>query len=159
MGQYGRWSLSERQVRMTVNPTTSMSSDRCMDALLDWGTEGTGHWDSRILRSCQPGYAVETDPGGDGFWEEPNNNILHWRDLGGIQKGWGYTIDDDSLEIAPGSANRDPFDSAGHLAPDNPAARAGARGYARIKSRLQSGSVKSCNPLPAWSSDGSGGCD
>lgn len=127
-----------------------MSTDRCMDAFLDWGRDH-GHYDARIVRECDPGNAVGTDPQGDGHWSEPPITPLN-----GIQRGWGYVIDDDNLRQIDGQ--RDHMTNTGTIAPTNPAPGTGTQGYARVRTEYQSGAVKSCNPLPATSPDGSGGC-
>lgn len=69
--QYGNWSLSGKKLRLKVFPSNAMSTTRCMDALLDWNTEGTTHWDARVVRSCRPGTTEETDPGGNGSGPNP----------------------------------------------------------------------------------------
>ncbi len=124
-----------------------------MDAMLDWGTEGSGqHYDSRVVRSCRPYMSESTDPGGDGYWQEPAD----WggAEMGGIQKGWGYVINDTTLNFV--AWERMPDAGSGNLYPNAPAT--GAQGWARVRTRYQDGSVKSCNPLPVTSPDGSGGC-
>lgn len=78
--QFGSWSKSNRRIRLKVAPNSNLSTSRCMDALLDWGTTG-GHYDARVIRSCRPGRAEETDPGGDQSWSEPAN----W---GGPERDW-----------------------------------------------------------------------
>lgn len=156
--QYGWWSVSARKLRLVSNPDSGMSSRRCMDAFIDWGTEGTGHYDGRIVRSCKPGTSESTDPAADGRWSEPPIDPFHYRDLGGVQQGWGYTLDDSDLTIFRGVGSMEQFDDAGGAAPDERAAGTGTQGYARVRTRYQDGSVKSCNPLPVWNNSGSGGC-
>lgn len=152
--QYGYWNLTAMKLRLKSSPEAGMSTARCMDAFLDWGTGGSGeesgHYDGRIVRSCKPGTSEETDPGGNGTWEEPPSG----RNLVGIQKGWGYVIYDHNLAVI--DAER--FASTGTLGYDDPAPGTGTQGYARVRTRYEDGTVKSCNPLPVTSPDGSGGC-
>ncbi|MGH3347865.1 MAG: hypothetical protein ACRDO4_12880 [Nocardioides sp.] len=61
-----------------------------MDAQLDWRVT-SGHYDLRIVRSCMPGGFNETDPTGNGYWEEPNG----WTSGTNMRRGYGYMIDDD----------------------------------------------------------------
>lgn len=150
--QFASWSKSNHRLRLKVLPGNSMSTDKCMDVMLDWGTNGSGHYDGRVVRSCAPGIDEETDPDANGFWDEPSG----WggRDVTGIQKGWGYTIDDDNLLVL--SAARLNDTGTGDLWGVAPGT--GTQGFARVRTRYQNGTVKSCNPLPVTSPDGSGGC-
>lgn len=68
-----------------------MSNDHCMDSMVDWLSNG--HYDSRVIRSCLPGAKNTTDPYGDQGWQEPSD----WggRQVTDMQKGFGYTMDDD----------------------------------------------------------------
>jgi hypothetical protein len=150
--QYGVWQKSNKRVRLKVSPSSTMSSTRCMDAKLDWGTEGSGHYDARVVRSCQPGTPEETDPDADGFWVEPSD----WggRNIGGIQKGFGYIISDSTLAVLLDER----FENTGSGDLEQFAPGTGTQGYARVRTRYNNGTVKSCNPLPVNSGDGSGGC-
>lgn len=150
--QYGNWSLSGQKLRLKVFPGSGMSTSKCMDAFLDWGTEGD-HYDGRVIRSCRPGTTEETDPGGNGFWSEPTD--FAGAHVNGIQKGFGYMIDDGNLQVLTG-AQRMANTGSGSL--DNYAPGTGTQGYARVRTRYQDGTVKSCNPLPVTSPSGSGGC-
>ncbi|TIC79001.1 hypothetical protein [Nocardioides sp. GY 10127] len=150
--QFGRWSKSNKRLRLKVSPNNNMNTDKCMDVMLDWGTQGNEHYDSRVVRSCLPGTNEETDPDGDGYWSEPSD----WggRTVTGIQKGWGYMIDDSNLLVL--SAERLADTGSGALWGTAPGT--GTQGYARMRTRYQNGSVKSCNPLPVTSASGAGGC-
>lgn len=149
--QSGAWSLTQRRIGLAVDPGSGMSNSRCMDAMLDWGTL-SGHYDSRVVRSCRRGTGEETDPGGDGYWVEP----VDWggRTVTGIHKGFGYVINDSNLHIV--SSER--FSNTGTGGLDASAPGTGTQGWARVRTRYQNGSVKSCNPLPVYLSSGSGGC-
>jgi hypothetical protein len=74
----------------------SVLSTRCIDGHLDWDT-ASGHYDARVVRTCQRGHIHFTDPSGDFWYDEPSN----WdgRNVTGIQRGAGYKIDDSSLEV------------------------------------------------------------
>lgn len=63
--QYAQWSRANRNIRLVVTPTTSMSNDACMDACLDWWHTNGDHYDGRVVRSCRPGTMWETDTNGD----------------------------------------------------------------------------------------------
>ena len=57
--QYGEWDQNTRKLRLEASRTSDMSTSRCMDAMLDWKVSNfTGHYDSRFVRSCQPGHKV-----------------------------------------------------------------------------------------------------
>lgn len=150
--QYGAWSVSNKRFRLKASPTTGMATNRCMDAMLDWDKGGLPHFDSRVVRSCLPGVSEETDPGGNGFWTEtdpafPGNIFL-------TGKGWGYVISDSTLAVQ----GWEHFDNAGSGSLYSTAPGTGTQGYARVRTRCNNGTVLSCNPLPATSSSGSGGC-
>lgn len=150
--QFGSWSQPLIKLGLAVYPTSNMSTDRCMDAMLDWDTRGTGHYDSRVVRSCRPGTSEQTDPGGDGYWQEDSGD---WdqRSITGVQKGFGYMLLP-AMQIA--GQERFPGSGTADLYRDPPGT--GTQGWARVRTRYQDGTVKSCNPLPATSSSGSGGC-
>lgn len=150
--QYAAWSVSGRKIRLSVLANSGMAASKCMDSMVDWYTNGTGHYDARVVRSCLPGGYIETDPGGDGYWNEFNTDWIT-RVINKIQRGYGYTIDDTNLAVL----NFDHY-NFGNLAGLQAAAPGtGTQGYARVRTLYQNGSIKSCNPLPAYASDGSGG--
>ncbi len=140
--QYAIWNKSTRKIRLRVNPYSSMSPDRCMDAMLDWLADG--HYDSRVVRSCLPGTDEESDPGGDGYWVEPSS----WgdRSVTNMQKGFGYVMDDDFGETTPDAFFVDPewrerFSGSenGAFYPSPP--RTTVDCWARTRTRYQNGSV------------------
>ena len=123
-----------------------------MDAMVDWAN-GSNHYDSRVVRSCRPGFSESTDPEVDGRWSEPAGTF---GGVTGMQKGWAYMIDDSSLVVVnyPGEN----FTDAGTGGYESPAPGTGTQGYARVRTRYNNGTVLSCNPLPANVAAGSGGC-
>lgn len=143
--QWGEWSQSNRTVRLHTMPNSGMSTSRCMDAMVDWKVKqpifGHNHYDSRVVRSCKPGFDEETDPGGDGYWSEPSG----WggETPQGLQRGFGYIISDSTLEVL-GSER---FDDSGSLSLD-PVPSTFGQGKARVRTLYQDGHVGSCNPLP-----------
>jgi hypothetical protein len=104
----GTWRLAK--ISLTAYPYSGMSSDRCMDAMVDWYTGGH-HYDSRVARSCLPGAFEETDKGGDGFWVEPAD----WDNVSvtNMQKGYGYVMDDDYVNGAFAIYGHEAFAGAG----------------------------------------------
>lgn len=95
--QYGKWSWNESRLRLVSNPYGDMSTDRCMDAVLDWATYD-GHYDSRRVRSCRPGFNIPTDPGGDGYWNEPTSRFQ--TRVNDMRVGGGVVFDDDDLNVS-----------------------------------------------------------
>lgn len=145
--QYAAWSKSGKKLRLKVSPNSAMSTGKCMDAMLDWGNNGN-HYDARVVRSCRPGKSEETDPGADGYWQEPSGtNPTH------IQKGYGYMISDSTLTVLA----EEPFNSVGGDDNYDVAPSTLSQGYARIRTRYQDNSVGTCNPLPVLSAF-FGGC-
>lgn len=76
------------------------ASTACIDVRTDWDTGGTGHYDARILRNCGVNTALQTDPGGNTWWEEGWSDTS---DTGGIDTG--FTLRDgtrwiDGMEAA-----------------------------------------------------------
>lgn len=63
-------------------------------------------------------------------------------------------INDGSLQVG----EKERFANTGSGSLDAYAPGTGTQGYARVRTRYQNGTVKSCNPLPVTSPDGSGGC-
>lgn len=84
--------MSGGLIKLRVYPSTAMSSDHCIDAMVDWKNLD-GHYDARVARSCRPGDYWGTDMNGDFYWNEPSN----WagQNVVDMQKGYGYTFDDD----------------------------------------------------------------
>jgi hypothetical protein len=149
--QYAAWSKSNKNLRLASGPNTSMPTTKCMDAMLDWYTTQP-HYDSRVVRSCLPGYTEETDPCCGGYWSEIDSAFSY---VSRTSKGYGYMIEDGSLTV---SGSPDHFDNAGAGTLWTTAPATGTQGYSRIGTRYQNGSVLSCNPTPASSAAGSGGC-
>jgi len=119
-----------------------------MDSIFDWKVDqpiiGHNHYDARMVRSCRPGYGIDTDPGGDGWWSEGN-----WagETPEGAQRGGGQVISDSNLSVV---AN-EKYDDAGGGALPNPAPKTKNNGSVRVRTRYENPSVAiySCNPLPA----------
>lgn len=92
--QYMAWSQSQEKIKLWVdfdgNP--SGTGNRCQDALVDWNTNGTGHYDARVVRNCNPGHLVATDPGGDDWWQEPND--YDEADVRRVQRVGSYVFKD-----------------------------------------------------------------
>lgn len=113
--------------------------------MIDWQVQGT-HYDSRVVRSCQPGRHEETDPGGNLYWEETSSVFGIF--ASGTRRGWAYLVNG-NLDTIVGSAEH--FDSAGSGAlpwATGTAPNAISQGYARVRMRYGNGQVLSCNPLP-----------
>lgn len=91
--EYLVWNATTRRERMVIyfegNP--QLSSTYCLDIKMDVRTGG-GHYDARVLRNCNPGYTWATDPGGDGYWEDPEG----WQDrsVTAFKKLVAYSIED-----------------------------------------------------------------
>ncbi len=94
--QYMYWDISEHRVRMKMNPGDAMPDTVCQDVKLDWGTEGSGHYDARVTRVCKPGGHIQTngDSSTSGHWVEPAG--FEGRDVERIREAVAYTISDDS---------------------------------------------------------------
>jgi len=119
-----------------------------MDAMVDWKVLqpvfGRNHYDSRVVRSCRPGFDEQTDPGGNGKWSEPNG----WggRTPQGLHRGFGYQLDDDSLNVSATQQER--FQDSGSADLPGRAPSTFGQGAARIRTLYQNGSRAACNPLP-----------
>lgn len=61
----------QRKVRLAVRTGPKLPLGECHEASFDWRTTA-GHYDQRTVRNCKPDGYVETDPGGDGYWQEPS---------------------------------------------------------------------------------------
>jgi len=152
--QYGRWSQSDKTVRLHSSPANNMSSNRCMDVMVDWRIDqpfiGRQHYDARVVRSCKPGVDEETDPGGDREWSEPSD--WEGETPHGLQRGFGLIISDSSLDVIA----RERFEDAGMVdAPQTQPSTFG-QGATRVRTRYNNGNVGSCNPLPADSAEDHG---
>jgi hypothetical protein len=90
--QYVAWNKAEHKVRLRVFADSGMNTSRCIDAMVDWHVSDDQHYDARVVRVCQPGAAEETDPGGDGYWQEPSD----WdgRSVDGLRVAAAYVMDD-----------------------------------------------------------------
>lgn len=92
-----RWTVPGEEIRLWARfaATSTGSARYCHDAAVDWFTNGTGHYDARVIRNCNPGTTIETDPGGNGFWQEPNN--YDEADVTRVQRAGSYAFPDDDL--------------------------------------------------------------
>ena len=103
--QHMRWKQPSQRVRLWVtfagNPNST--GGRCQDAAVDWNTNGTGHYDARVLRNCNPGHTEQTDPGGDGWWEEPNN--FDGANVTQVQRVGSYVFEDGNLSNVINGSN------------------------------------------------------
>lgn len=139
-----------REMQIRIRPDPSLSDDQCLDGHLDWDTNGTGHYDARVVRTCAMNGVIHiTNPSGDTWFEEP---LGAWNDrnIAGVQRGVGYLIDDDDdghLEI---EGTPDFVYGGGQLYGGGPApvTTAGADMFAKLWTRYQSGNevVKNANP-------------
>lgn len=94
--QFMRWSQPDRKIRLAAKfAGDSDTAARCHDAAVDWFTNGTGHYDARVVRNCNPGGYVETDPGGDGFWKDPQD--FDEADVTRVQRVGAYVFSDSNL--------------------------------------------------------------
>lgn len=111
---------------------------------MDWKVT-SGHYDARVIRSCQPGVQESTDPQGNGFWSEPSG----WAGatVVDMQKGWGMLIDDSYVNGNFAEYEKDPF--AGTLgAAYSERPRTCIDKFARVRTRYNDGHVESCDSLP-----------
>lgn len=92
------WNDGTRRLYIRVHTDPAMSTDRCIDGHLDWNTHGSGHYDSRVVRDCEPGTYHFTDPNGD-YWYTELLASWNTRNISHMQRGAGYKIDDDTLDI------------------------------------------------------------
>lgn len=143
--EHAIWSKSEKRLSLGSFPGYSMSTDRCMDAMLDWKTT-SGHYDARVVRSCDPGGKVSTDPGGDGYWQEPSD----WggRTITDMQKGVGARIDDDYVDGNFAMYAHEDFAGAGGGA-YSARPRTCTDRFARVRTLYQDGHIQSCNSDPS----------
>lgn len=90
-----RWNLNTRRIKIKVKAASSLNTSTCIEGAVDWRTT-SGHYDVRVVRVCRPGATEETDPGGDGRWQEPGN----WdgRTVVGIRAATGSRISDSTLQ-------------------------------------------------------------
>ncbi len=137
--QYAEWNRSQKRLSLRVN-TYTMSSDRCIDSMLDWQTTG-GHYDSRVVRVCRNNRFLDTDPGGDGYWSEPTD----WggRTITDMQKGWGAYIDDDYINGNFPMYEAENFSGAGS-SPYSARPRTCTDKWARMRTLYQSGNIVYC---------------
>lgn len=59
--QYASWLKGYRSVSLLADARSGMDPDHCMDAMLDWEV-ADGHYDSRVVRTCQPGGSLKPTP-------------------------------------------------------------------------------------------------
>lgn len=160
--QYVYWDRPSRKMRMRIFADDGMSTDRCIDVTVDWRVEDGSHYDQRVLRNCDPGGYVDTDPGGDGYWREPSNwdTDTHDSPVVGVRTVAVYKIDDDDRSIVgnpaivQGSSNI----YGGRLPPST-----FNDGWAEVRTRYQSGTIRSTRndykPERCWQEDDSWGND
>jgi hypothetical protein len=143
--QYGTWSRADRRLRLGAYPQSTMSTNRCMDAMLDWQT-ASGHYDARVVRSCRPGGVATTDPGGDGYWSEPSD----WagRTVTDMQKGGGARIDDDYVNGNFALYAWEGFAGAG-TGSYSSRPRTCTDKFARMRTLYQDGHFNACDSDPA----------
>jgi hypothetical protein len=136
--QYVTWNVSTRKFRLMVTPGSGMSTDRCMDSMLDW-QPSSGHYDSRVIRSCRPGHSNETDPGADGYWIEPSD----WdgANVNDTNKGFGYIMDDDFVDGRFEIYDSEHFDNSGTGALYNSPPRTTTDCWARTRTLYEDGHV------------------
>lgn len=149
--QCASWDTSSRKLYLGVTTSTGMLTTKCQDSMLDWRVT-FGHYDARVVRVCQPGGHVYTDPGGDGYWEEPAD----WNGTaanGGMRAGGGYVIEDTYANGGFAPFNIKPYAGTfgGQLYPSNNgiAPRTGPPDYfARVRTLYQDGHTASWDPTP-----------
>jgi hypothetical protein len=139
--QYAAWQFTFQREMLTASPSAGMSNSKCMDAMVDWNTNGTGHFDSRVVRSCKPGTTEST-----GWWNEPT-----WggRNINGVGKAYGYTISDQSPLPVQSYSDilwQDSGQVSGQIYTNAPGT--GTSGWARVRTRYNNGTAGQCNPLP-----------
>lgn len=103
--QFMAWNkpLEKVRLRVTFGGNAEGSGDRCQDAAVDWNTNGTGHYDARVVRNCNPGHTEETDPDGNDWWQEPSN--FQDADVRRVQRVGSYVFDDSDLTNITNSSN------------------------------------------------------
>lgn len=140
--QYIEWNRTLRRVRLEVKTDANMPTNLCFEATFDWRTANGAHYDQRTVRNCDPGSVVETDPGGDNFWNEPAD----WdtRPVNGVSRAYGVKIDDSSLDILLSSklfgSSNSVYGGQGHPPPtvgDPP------QYWTAIRTRYQGGAIVS----------------
>jgi hypothetical protein len=141
------WNNSTERLQIRVRADEAMSTDRCIDGHEDWNTNGTGHYDSRVVRVCEPGVIHFTDPDGDYWFDEPTGQFND-RNITGMQRGAGYKIDDDTLEIigSPDFVWGGPGIYSGGNAP---VTTAGVDMWAKLWTHYQSGQEVNKDAKPA----------
>ncbi len=141
--QYLDWDKSTRKIRLSVYADADMSGDRCIDATYDWEPDD-GHYDQRLVRNCDPGSMVETDPGGDGFWREPENwdSDTYDSPIVGTNRAYVLVIDDDDINYK--YAKKQIFPEEGYVAPygGNGLAPTVNQHKAAVRVRYDDGQVK-----------------
>jgi hypothetical protein len=161
--QYLYWNRTTRRIRLKVvfagDPTES--STFCLESTVDWRVEDGSHFDPRVVRNCDPGSSVETDPGGDGYWVEPANWDFDTHDspVNGVFRAWGVKVSDGPLAVlnsthvfgpapTPYAQNQDP--------PNHPPPTTG-QFFAAVRTRYDDGSVVSSretvDPERCWDED------
>lgn len=139
--QYAEWSKSNRRIKFLIYAQSSMSTDRCLDGMLDWKTSNGTHYDARVVRTCMPGGEAITGTA-DGYWNEPSD----WggRTITDMQKGVAARIDDDYVGGNFQMYSAENFSGAGGGAyTDRP--RACTDKFARTRVRYQDGHYNSCD--------------
>jgi hypothetical protein len=147
--EYAYWSKPDKRVRMFTETATNMDTDRCFDTKIDWHTGGEGHFDARVLRVCKPGVSVETDPTGNGYWEEDADaqDVASWntRDINRVREVVSYAINDGNLDVVwnpdPEWSWKDPTDNGVYDHGTAPATN--TSWWARVRTKYQDGSVDS----------------
>lgn len=104
--QYMKWNVNQHKIRIWVRfgGPSGGTGNRCTDAVVDWNTNGTGHYDARVVRNCNPGGFIETDPGGDGFWQDPAD--FDEADVRRVQRVGSYDFTDHDLSHIRNDKNR-----------------------------------------------------
>jgi hypothetical protein len=137
-----------------------MSSDHCMDAMLDWKHTSGPHYDSRVVRSCRRGFVIHTYPwdGADAGnvadldltkfkWVEPLD-IWNSANISESQKGYGYELDDDYVNGTFQIYSEEQFAGAG--SPNyTTVPRTCTDRWARVLTLYQDGHYTGCKNYPA----------
>lgn len=141
-----------------------MSTDRCIDSVLDWRHTSGPHYDSRVVRNCQGGWYVPSyDWSGDEangladlnqsdiYWNEPSS-AWSSADVDDVRMAFGYEMDDDFVggEFEIYQSERFAGGGSGALYPSPP--RTCTDQLSRVLTRYQSGHYAGCKNYPANSS-------
>lgn len=136
--QYIYWDRSERRVGLSVFADTTMSSNVCLEAMMDWSPNDGTHYDARTVRNCMPGGIISTDPLGNGYWNEPSNwdSDTHDSPITNVRAAAAYKTDDGTLDILEQAVVYGSNDIYGNRTPPTTSDK-----WAAVRTLYESGSI------------------